>query len=186
MPSYWFKGGANIKKEHQSAIGKALCLWRDSGWGELVYQGKHIDKYFSDQLVEASTELVRDWNPQPFPSWVTSVPSSTSPDLVSGFAKRLAYALNLPYQDTLKKNATLARPQQKEMANNVMQARNVDGSLEICDVIQHNGSVLLVDDMVNSAWTFTVAAWLLRNHGVGDVFPFALATSGKTRYDTTN
>ena len=185
MALYGFKGGANIKKEHQAAVGKALCLWRNSGWGKLVYQGKHIDKCFSEQLVEASAELVRIWNPQPFPSWVTSVPSSTSPDLVSGFANRLAHALNLPYQDTLKKDPTLVRPQQKEMANNVMQARNVDGSLEICDVLQHTGSVLLVDDMVNSAWTFTVAAWLLRSHGAGDVFPFALATSGKTRYDTT-
>ena len=33
----------------------------------------------------------------------------------------------------------------------------------------------LVDDMVDSRWTLTVAAWLLRSHGSGEVWPFALA-----------
>jgi ATP-dependent DNA helicase RecQ len=35
--------------------------------------------------------------------------------------------------------------------------------------------VLLVDDMVDSGWTITLAAALLRSHGSGPVFPFALA-----------
>jgi ATP-dependent DNA helicase RecQ len=35
--------------------------------------------------------------------------------------------------------------------------------------------VLLVDDVVDSGWTLTVAALLLREHGSGPVYPFALA-----------
>jgi len=35
--------------------------------------------------------------------------------------------------------------------------------------------VLLVDDMIDSGWTLTVAAVLLRRHGSGPVYPFALA-----------
>jgi ATP-dependent DNA helicase RecQ len=35
--------------------------------------------------------------------------------------------------------------------------------------------VLLVDDMIDSGWTLTIAAVLLRHHGSGPVFPFALA-----------
>jgi ATP-dependent DNA helicase RecQ len=35
--------------------------------------------------------------------------------------------------------------------------------------------VLLVDDMVDSGWTLTLAAVLLRRHGSGPVYPFALA-----------
>ena len=34
---------------------------------------------------------------------------------------------------------------------------------------------LLVDDMIDSGWTFTVAAALLRNEGCATVFPLALA-----------
>jgi ATP-dependent DNA helicase RecQ len=37
--------------------------------------------------------------------------------------------------------------------------------------------VLLIDDMVDSKWTFTVAAALLRRAGSGPVHPFALADS---------
>jgi ATP-dependent DNA helicase RecQ len=42
------------------------------------------------------------------------------------------------------------------------------------------GPCLLVDDMVDSRWTFTVAAWLLRQHGAGPVFPLALAQTGQS------
>jgi ATP-dependent DNA helicase RecQ len=35
--------------------------------------------------------------------------------------------------------------------------------------------VLVVDDVVDSGWTLTVAALLLREHGSGPVYPFALA-----------
>jgi ATP-dependent DNA helicase RecQ len=35
--------------------------------------------------------------------------------------------------------------------------------------------VLLVDDVVDSRWTLTVASVILRQHGSGPVYPFALA-----------
>jgi ATP-dependent DNA helicase RecQ len=34
--------------------------------------------------------------------------------------------------------------------------------------------------MVDSRWTFTVAAWLLREHGAGPVFPLALTQTGQS------
>jgi ATP-dependent DNA helicase RecQ len=40
------------------------------------------------------------------------------------------------------------------------------------------GPVLLVDDMVDSGWTLTFAAWLLRTRGSGEVFPLVLAIAG--------
>jgi len=35
--------------------------------------------------------------------------------------------------------------------------------------------VLLVDDIVDSRWTLTIAGYLLRKSGSGIVYPFALA-----------
>ena len=64
------------------------------------------------------------------------------------------------------------------MANSTQQARNIDGSLAICVQPLPPDPVLLVDDMVDSRWTLTVAAWLLRAHGSGEVFPLALALTG--------
>ena len=95
------------------------------------------------------------------------------------FARRLAARLELPFQGVLEK--TDDRPEQKTMANSTKQAQNIDGSLAITAAAIPTGPVLLVDDMVDSRWTFTVAAWLLRDHGSGEVWPLALAFTG---YDT--
>jgi ATP-dependent DNA helicase RecQ len=40
----------------------------------------------------------------------------------------------------------------------------------------HEGPVLLVDDLVDSRWTMTVAGRELRRAGASAVLPFALAT----------
>ena len=163
----------------QAQTGKALCVWRDAGWGNLVRQGKYTDHYFADELVEACVCLVREWNPKPAPVWVTSIPSLRHPDLVPNFARRLAAALNLPFQAVLIK--TENRPEQKMMANSTQQARNIYGSLAIGVPQLPLGPVLLLDDMVDSRWTFTVAAWLLRSNGSGEVFPLALAHTGRDK-----
>ena len=126
--------------------------------------------------MEACLRLVREWNPQPAPAWVTSIPSLRHPDLVPDFARRLAAALNLLFDAVLEK--TDNRPEQKTMANSTQQARNIDGSLAINAQPLPAGPVMLVDDMVDSRWTLTVATWLLRSHGSGEVLPLALALTG--------
>jgi ATP-dependent DNA helicase RecQ len=88
----------------------------------------------------------------------------------------LAAALGLPFHAVLAK--TDARPEQKTMANGTQQARNIDGSLALNSASVPRGSVLLVDDMVDSRWTLTVAAWLLRRSGSGEVWPMALSLAG--------
>lgn len=166
----------NIPPAQQAQAGRALCYWGDAGWGDLVRSGKYRDSRFADDLVSASARLIREWNPQPSPTWVTCIPSRNHPELVPDFAQRLADALRLPFRPALVK--TQDRPPQKEMANSIQQARNVEGSLEIVRDSVMSGPVLLVDDMVDSRWTFTVAASLLRNAGCRAVFPYALADTG--------
>lgn len=174
MPQYRLSG--NIAAELQAHAGKALCIWGDAGWGGLVRQGKYRDRHFANELVEACAALVREWAPQPAPVWVTCIPSLRHPDLVPDFARRLAAALSLPFILAIEK--TDDRPEQKTMANSTQQARNIDGSLAIAAQGVGAGPVLLVDDMVDSRWTLTVAAWLLRSHGSGEVLPLALALAG--------
>ena len=166
----------HIPETQQAQIGRALCHWGDAGWGDLVRSGKYRDGRFADDLVSASAQLIREWNPQPAPTWVTCIPSRRHPDLAPDFAQRLAKALDLPFQAALAK--TQDRPPQKDMANSVQQARNVEGSLSVVGDSVMPGPVLLVDDMVDSRWTFTVAAPLLRAAGCRAVFPYALADTG--------
>lgn len=177
LPRYAVSG--RIPAKLQAQLGKALCSWSDGGWGAWVRQGKYTHGRFDDRLVSASAVLVRTWSPAPAPTWVTCVPSLARPNLVPDFAQRLATALGLPFHPALIK--TEARPEQKSMANSAHQARNVDGSLAIAPHLPGNipaGPVLLIDDMVDSRWTLTVAAWLLLSNGSGPVWPFALAQAG--------
>ena len=174
LPRYQVKG--RIPPEQQALPAKALCIWGDAGWGNLVRQGKYHDKHFTQELVGACKDLVREWNPTPMPEWLTCIPSWRHCDLVPDFARRLAAALNLPFHVALEKIAD--RPEQKTMVNSIQQARNVDGSLAVRRGTLPQGPVLLVDDMIDSRWTMTIAAWLLRSHGSGEVFPLALAFTG--------
>lgn len=174
MPQYGVKGF--IAPAHQAESGKALCVWGDAGWGGLVRQGKYHDGHFSDDLVAACVTMIREWNPQPTPTWVTCVPSLRHPDLVPNFAQRLAAALGLPFNMVIAK--TDARPEQKTMANSTQQARNIDGSLALNGQPILPSPVLLIDDMVDSRWTLTVSAWLLRKSGSGVVWPMALSETG--------
>jgi len=154
-----------------------LSIWNDAGWGTLVRQGKSRDGRFADTLVEACAVMVRAWNPNPPLTWITCIPSKRHPDLVPHFARRLATALSLPLHSVLQKNDD--RAAQKEMANSSQQARNVDGSLIVHGTVP-TGPVLLVDDMIDSRWTMTVAAYLLRSNGSGAVFPLALASTANS------
>ena len=162
-----------IPQQRRAEEGRALCVWRDAGWGHLVYAGKYEYGRFADELVEASANMIREWQPQPAPVWVTYIPSRRHPDLVNDFARRLADGLGLPFLEALRK--TDDRPEQKEMANSAQQARNVEGSLSVVPAQLGSGPVLLVDDIVDSRWTFTIASALLRDSGCGPVHPFALA-----------
>ncbi|RIE16509.1 RecQ family ATP-dependent DNA helicase [Candidatus Cryosericum septentrionale] len=173
MPLYGLKG--NIPRELQAEPGKALCTWGDAGWGDLVRQGKCQDHHVADDLVTACASMVQEWNPQPGLTWVTCIPSLRDPALVQDVAERLAHRLELPFRAVIRKS--IDRPPQQTMQNSMQQAHNLDGSFELTATLPE-GPVLLVDDTVDSRWTMTVAAWLLRSHGSGDVYPVALASIG--------
>ncbi|HEU5412594.1 MAG TPA: DEAD/DEAH box helicase [Candidatus Angelobacter sp.] len=175
MPRYAVKGV--IPEQERIETGKALCLWGDAGWGAAVREGKYNAGRFSDELVQACAEMIRNWNPQPTASWITCIPSLRHTMLVRDFAERLASTLDLEFTMALRK--TDDRPEQKRMANSAQQARNLDGALEIAVKELPSGGVLLIDDLVDSRWTMTVAGWLLRSHGSGPVFPVALSYAGR-------
>ena len=95
------------------------------------------------------------------------------------FASRLADALGVQFVEALVR--TSEAPEQKLMANSSMQARNVVGTLEVIERVP-GGAVLLIDDIIDSRWTSTLAGWLLRKKGSGDIHPFTIAraTARKT------
>jgi ATP-dependent DNA helicase RecQ len=170
-------GKRNIPNELRCEEGKALSIWGDPGWGQLVRSGKYphpgMEPHFDDRLVEACAEMLTQWQPQPAPVWVTSIPSLRHPDLVPNFAQRLAAHLGLPYMEALVKTQHTER--QRDMENSAYQVANLDGSISVTTEELPTGPVLLVDDMSDSRWTFAIAGYLLRGSGVESVHPLALA-----------
>jgi ATP-dependent DNA helicase RecQ len=165
--------GTIIPENLRPETGRALCIYGDAGWGRTVQEAKYQAKCFGDDLVRAAAELIRDrWRAEPFPEWVTCVPSNRQPTLVSDFARRLAAALNLPFADVVTKTRDTAP--QKQMENSTQQLRNLVGAFSIeRDILE--SPVLLIDDVIDSGWTLTMIGILLRINGSGPVFPFALA-----------
>lgn len=167
-----FKG--NLPLTLRAEPGRILSRWGDAGWGKKVADDKHAG-YFSDELVEALAEMiVQRWQPSPAPEWVCSVPSRNHPELVSRLAQRLAARLGLPYIDAISKIRD--NQPQKSQQNRFHQCRNLDGAFSVLPQLPDT-PVLLVDDIVDSGWTMTVIAALLRQAGCGCVYPVALASS---------
>ena len=165
--------GYRIPQDQLAEEGRALSLWRDAGWGQLVAHGKYQTNRFADELVAACVEMLQAWSPNPAPQWVTCIPSLNHPELVPDFAARLASALGLPFVSCIEK--ARANRQQKFMENSYQQVRNLDGAFNINLERKEYSPCLLVDDMIDSGWTFTVASALLRQVGCSAVYPMALA-----------
>ena len=162
----------NIPEELRNRTGRALSSYNDGGWGTVVKEVKYGGTGLPDELVEATAEMVRRWQPDPAPGWIAYVPSCRHPDLVPDVAGRLAARLALPVEDVVRRVRD-CRPQ-KEMENSAQQFRNVYGALEVVGPVMKL-PVLLVDDIIDSGWTLTVIGAALREAGSGPVYPLVLA-----------
>lgn len=172
LTEYEWRG--NLPKNLQAEKGKVLSRWGDAGWGKMVADDKHHD-HFRDELVDAMYDMIiKRWRPNPFPEWITCIPSLRAPQLVPNFAERLAAKLGIPFIPIIIKVKD-SNPQ-KEQENSYHQCKNLDGVFQINGDVQ-NKPVFLFDDAVDSRWTFTIAATLLRKAGSGIVIPIALTST---------
>ncbi len=156
--------------------GMALSVYGDAGWGRDVQRGRVVDKAFDRVLVDGTVTAVQTrWRPSPTPEWVTCVPSASRPGMLEAFAADLAGRLGIPYVAAITVRA--GAPPQVEQQNSAQQLRNAHDKLAVDATVVLPGPVLLVDDVVDSGWTLTMAGALLREAGSGDVLPFALAAA---------
>lgn len=164
----------NLPMQLQAAEGRVLSQWRDGGWGDLAADGKERG-YFDDALVAAMAEMIQTrWQPNPKPTWLCCVPSLGHATLVPDFARRLAASLAIPFVECVSK--VRQNEPQKWQYNRFHQCRNLDGVFAVGEYIP-SGPVLLVDDMIDSGWTMTVIAALLRHAGSGPVYPLAISST---------
>lgn len=173
---FGLNGKVTIPPELRMEEGLALASYGAGEWGRLVRKGKYetLPPRFDDRLVEACAKMVSGWHFEKMPQWIVPVPSRRNNALVGDFADRLSLRLGLPCWRGLVMIADT--PPQKNMENSAFQQNNVIDAFGIEGTVPEGGC-FLVDDMVDSKWTFTVAAAVLRRAGADFVVPLALADS---------
>ncbi|HSR84857.1 MAG TPA: DEAD/DEAH box helicase [Streptosporangiaceae bacterium] len=169
----------------ESALpGRALGRLPDLGWGprlRAVLGQAGDDGPVPEDLVAAMVAVLAAWPWDDRPAAVVSVPSRTRPQLIGSLARRIAEIGRMPYLGSLSIAGSGPTPSGSR-SNSAQRLRAVWDTIVVPDqvaaaVAALSGPVLLVDDLVDTGWTLTVAALQLRAAGAVDVLPLVLAAT---------
>ncbi len=164
--------------------GRALGRVADLGWGprlRAVLGPETADAPVPEDLVAAVVKVLATWRWDERPAAVVSIPSRTRPHLIASLAGRIADIGQMPSLGPLEySDATVATPGRQ--SNSAQRLRAVWDTLVVPDSIHVAlgslpGPVLLIDDLLDTGWTATVAAMRLRAAGATGVLPMVLATA---------
>jgi len=171
-----------IPADRQAEPGRALGRLSDIGWGTRLRallggaDGGVADGAVPADVLAAVVQVLAGWGWADRPAGIVALPSRGRPQLVASLAAQLADVGRLPLLGTLER--TRDEPAAAR-SNSAQRLRAVAGSLRVPDGVVLDGSpVLLVDDLVDTGWTLTEAARLLREAGAGPVLPLVLAVDG--------
>jgi ATP-dependent DNA helicase RecQ len=163
--------------------GRALARLTDIGWGTrmrelLAGDQGDTDGPVPDDVFTACIAVLASWDWARRPVGVVTVASRHRPQLVASLGERLASVGRLTPLGTVR--ATGAGGHK---ANSARRLAELWTSMSVPEDLASNlstvdGPVLLVDDVVDSGWTMTLATRLLREAGAPAVLPFALALTG--------
>ncbi|MFV2176850.1 RecQ family ATP-dependent DNA helicase [Actinomadura sp. LOL_016] len=167
-----------IAPGEQAETGRALGRLTDIGWGnrlrDLFAAG---DADVPADMLDAVVTVLAAWDWSARPTGVVTIGSRSRPRLVTGLGHRIAEIGRLPYLGEL---APVGEPVPRRH-NSAQRLRSVWNGLALPAPLGDAlaaapGPVLLVDDRVETGWTMTVAARLLRHAGAPAVLPLTLAT----------
>ena len=172
----------------QAEPGRVVARLTDLGWGGPLRElfasdadGRPIDAEVPAELGWACLRVLKAWDWDERPAAVAWVPSVGRPRLVESLATGIATAGRLPLLGPLALSPDAAAG--RGASNSAYRVRDLWERFGVPDQLRAQlpelpGPVLLVDDLIDSRWTMTVAARLLRRAGADSVLPFALALAG--------
>jgi ATP-dependent DNA helicase RecQ len=174
-----------IPPAEQILPGRAIGQLSDLGWGErlrAVVAPGVPDGPIPADLAQALIEVLKAWahGDHPWerrPVAVLAVGSHRRPELVRSIASHIAAVGRLPFVGTVTSTrAGDAGPR----GNSAQRVRALHDAFRlpaaVADAVSAlDGPALLVDDLVDSGWTITLAGRELRRAGVPAVLPLALA-----------
>ncbi|MCI2956296.1 DEAD/DEAH box helicase [Agromyces atrinae] len=159
--------------------GRALARLSDLGWGgpvRRVLEGGAPDAAIPRSLLDACVRVLAEWNWSERPAAVVAMPSRSHPLLVDSLARGLAEIGRLPYIGAL--DLVDGGPTGGPGGNSAFRLAGLWGRLSASSLDVPSGPVLLVDDLIDSRWTMTIAGRELRSAGAKSVLPFALGLRG--------
>jgi ATP-dependent DNA helicase RecQ len=164
-----------IAEGDRAAEGRALARLTDLGWGNTLRSVfASPDAPATPAMIAACVRVLADWGWAERPVGVIAMPSRSRPLLVSSVAEGLASAGRLPFHGTL--DFANGGPSGEPGGNSAYRLTGVWDRFAWTEPL--DGPVLLVDDLVDSRWTLTVAARVLRRAGASSVLPFGVALRG--------
>lgn len=153
--------------------GRVIGRLTDLGWGARLRQLLDgPDAEVPDAVVQAAVAVLKAWNWKERPVAVMGLDSERHPHSIGSLVTRLAELGRLQNLGTL-----YYRPQRRPVtaANSAYRVAALVDSWE-APALDVSGPVLLVDDLVDTGWTMTMATQVLRTAGAPAVLPFALAS----------
>ena len=173
-----------IAPAEQILPGRAVGRLSDLGWGARLRTAVSSDGAMPADLAGAVIEVLKAWAHggdrwEQRPVAVVAVGSHRRPDLVHSIATHVAGVGRLPFLGTVTSAYTGTEGPRGNSAQRVRALHDAFGlPAELADAVSMlDGPVLLVDDLVDSGWTMTLAGRLLRQAGAPAVLPLALAVT---------
>jgi len=185
MKALGIDASGKIPAASTASPGRALGRLTDAGWGltlrALLAEGVP-DEPATAQLTDAVVKVLAAWDWAQRPTSVVTMPSRTRPLLIGSLGQRIAAIGRLTYLGTLgyatPDGPGPRRHNSAQRLASLWRAIVVPGDLrDALKTSAPDGPVLLVDDQIDTGWTVTVAAALLREAGAPAVLPLALATT---------
>lgn len=177
-----------IPAAEQVLEGRVTARLTDLGWGNALRElfradadGTPVDAEVPPELARACVRVLSDWEWAQRPAAVAWIPSLSRPRLVESLGAGIASAGRLTALGPLALDPEAAAL--RRSTNSAFRVRDVWHRFSVPPEMQQQlevlgGPVLLVDDLVDSRWTMTVAGRLLRLAGADAVLPFALGSMG--------
>jgi ATP-dependent DNA helicase RecQ len=186
MKALGVDAAGKIPPELTADPGRALGRLTDIGWGgqlrTLLAEGAP-DEPVSEPVLAAVFTVLAAWDWAQRPAGVLALPSRTRPRLITSLGRQLASAGRLPYLGALayagqdgRNGPGPRRHNSAQRLSSLWHALEIPG--DVRDAVGGlDGPVLVVDDRIETGWTMTVAARLLRQAGAPAVLPLVLAVT---------
>jgi ATP-dependent DNA helicase RecQ len=181
MKALGVEAAGKIPAELIAEPGRVLGRLTDIGWGSqlriLLAEGAP-DEPVTEPVVAAVIKVLAAWDWAQRPAGVLTLPSRTRPRLITSLGRQLASVGRLSYLGALAYTGEDGPGPRRH--NSAQRLASLWHAFEIPDDVREglrglDGPVLVVDDRIETGWTMTVAARLLREAGAQAVLPLVLA-----------